>query len=86
MDTLHFIDPPACLLAPLAAQQQPPLLDAEGTPAQPLRLRAAIASLALGGAEHEQNVRGPGVFVSSSAVFSHSRPILQCTESRAGLK
>ena len=51
MDTLYFIAPPAGMLAPQAAERQPPLLEGEGSPAQPLLLRAAIASLALGGAE-----------------------------------
>ena len=51
MDTPQFIDPLARILAPQAAATQPPLLGREGSPAQALRLHAAVASLALGGAE-----------------------------------
>ena len=51
MDTLNFIDPPAHILAPDAAAVQPPLLEDEGVEGKPLRQFAAIASLALGGAE-----------------------------------
>jgi glycosyltransferase involved in cell wall biosynthesis len=49
MDTPQFIDPLARILAPQAATKQPPLLTRAGSPG--LRLHAAVASLALGGAE-----------------------------------
>jgi len=51
MDTPQFIDPLARILAPQAAAKQPPLLGRPRSPAQGLRLHAAVASLALGGAE-----------------------------------
>lgn len=46
MDTPQFIDPLARILAPLASERQPPLIAA-----RPRVFHAAIASLALGGAE-----------------------------------
>ena len=47
MDTPTFIDPLTRILAPRAAASQPPLLERSAK----LRLHAAVASLALGGAE-----------------------------------